>query len=80
MEPYIGQIRLLPYTRPLKGWMACAGQLLKIHENTALFSLLGNKFGGDQRTTFGLPNLQGKEPAPGLQYFIAIEGVFPPIG
>lgn len=77
MEPFLGQIELFPYTFAPKGWMACTGQLLNIRDHTALFSLLGANFGGDGRTTFGLPNLQGKGPASGLQYCIAINGIFP---
>jgi microcystin-dependent protein len=57
--------------------MACTGQLIAINQNQALFALLGTTFGGDGRTTFGLPNLQGKEPASSLQYCIANTGVFP---
>jgi microcystin-dependent protein len=77
MEPFIGQIELFPYNFAPRNWMVCTGQLLPINQNTALFSLLGTNFGGDGRTTFALPNLQGKEPAPGLQYCIAIQGIFP---
>ena len=51
---------------------------MQISQNTALFSLLGTNFGGDGRTTFALPNLQGKEPVPGLRYCIAIQGIYPP--
>jgi len=55
------------------GWATCNGQLLPISQNTALFSLLGTNFGGDGRTTFGLPNLQGAAPlmfgqGPGLSF------------
>ena len=77
MEPLLGQIELLPYTFVPKGWRQCAGQLLPINQWQALFALLGTNFGGDGRTTFGLPNLQGKAPAPNLQYCIAVMGVFP---
>jgi microcystin-dependent protein len=77
MEPLIGQIELFPYNFVPKNWMSCTGQLLPIGQNQALFSLLGVNFGGDGRTTFGLPNLQGKAPAPNLQYCIAINGIYP---
>jgi microcystin-dependent protein len=77
MEPFIGQIELFPYNFAPKGWMACAGQLLPINQNQALFSLLGTNFGGDGRTTFALPNLQKNAPASGLQYCIAIMGIYP---
>ena len=77
MEPLLGQIELFPYNFAPKGWMTCAGQLLQISQNTALFSLLGTTYGGDGRTTFAVPNLQGKAPAEGLQYCIATMGIFP---
>ena len=46
-------------------------------QNQGLFSLLGTQFGGDGRTTFALPDLRGKEPAPGLHYCIAMNGLYP---
>ena len=67
MEPFLGQIGLFPYNFAPKGWMVCSGQVLPINQNQALFSLLGTNFGGDGRTTFGLPNLSGKAPAPSLE-------------
>ena len=57
--------------------MVCTGQLLPISQHTALFSLLGTNFGGDGKTTFALPDLKGKAPAPGLQYCIATQGIYP---
>ena len=78
MEPLLGQIALFPYNFAPKGWLGCAGQLIPINQNQALFALIGTTFGGDGRTTFALPNLQGKAPAPNLQYCIAMMGVFPP--
>jgi microcystin-dependent protein len=78
MEPLLGQITLFPYNFVPKGWMSCAGQLLPINQNQALFSLLGTTFGGDGRTTFALPNLQTKDKdMQGLQYCIAINGIYP---
>ena len=61
-DHFIGQITVFPYSFPPQGWADCAGQLLSISQNTALFSLLGTQFGGDGRSTFGLPNLQGVVP------------------
>lgn len=61
-DPFIGEIRLVGYNFPPRGWALCNGQLLSIAQNTALFSLLGTTFGGDGITTFGLPNLQGRRP------------------
>src|ERR1700754_507732 len=61
-EPFLGQITVYPYSFPPRGWADCAGQLLSIQQNTALFSLLGTTYGGDGRVTFGLPDLQGRIP------------------
>ncbi len=58
--PYLGEIRLLPYDWPPKGWMLCAGQVLAINSNQALFALLGVTYGGDGNTTFQLPDLRGR--------------------
>jgi microcystin-dependent protein len=57
--PFIGQVIPVPYNFAPQGWAFCNGQLLSIAQNTALFSLLGTSFGGDGRSTFGLPNLEG---------------------
>lgn len=61
-EPFLSEIRLVSFNFPPKGWAFCNGQLLPINQNQALFSLLGTTYGGDGRTTFGLPNLQGRTP------------------
>jgi microcystin-dependent protein len=57
--PFIGQVIPVPYNFAPRGWAFCQGQLLSIAQNAPLFSLLGTQFGGDGRTTFALPNLQG---------------------
>lgn len=62
MEPFIGEIRIFSGTFAPRGWAFCNGQLLPIVQNTALFSILGTTYGGDGRTTFGLPNLQNRTP------------------
>ncbi len=59
-SPFIGQILTVPYNFAPFGYAFCQGQLLPISQNTALFSLLGTYYGGDGRTTFALPNLQGR--------------------
>ena len=59
-NPYLGQITVFPFNFAPKGWALCNGQLLAINQNQALFSLLGTYYGGDGRTTFALPNLQGR--------------------
>ena len=60
MDPFVGEIRLLPFNFAPRGWAFCQGQLLTIQSNTALFALLGTQYGGNGSTTFGLPNLQGR--------------------
>lgn len=72
MEPFIGEVRLLPYTFAPQGWALCNGQLLAISANTALFSILGTVYGGNGKTDFALPNLGGRVvpgagQGPGLQ-------------
>ncbi|MFD2720680.1 phage tail protein [Hymenobacter monticola] len=60
MENFLGELRLMSFPRAPKGWAFCQGQLLQINQNNALFSLIGTSFGGDGRTTFGLPDLRGR--------------------
>jgi microcystin-dependent protein len=61
-DPFVAEIRMFPFTFAPKGWAFCDGQLLPISQNTALFSLLGTYYGGDGKSTFALPNLQGSAP------------------
>lgn len=61
-DPFVAEIRIFAGNFPPRGWATCDGQLLPIAQNTALFSLLGTNFGGDGRSTFGLPNLAGRSP------------------
>src|SRR5215204_1510650 len=61
-DPFVAEIRIFPFTFAPSGWAFCQGQLLPISQNTALFSLLGTTYGGDGRTTFGLPDLRGRAP------------------
>jgi microcystin-dependent protein len=72
VEPFIGQIMIVPYNFAPRNWALCNGQLLSIAQNQALFAVLGTTFGGDGQTTFALPDLRGRAPihagqAPGLQ-------------
>lgn len=60
MTPFLGQIQPVGFNFNPRGWALCTGALLPIAQNTALFSLLGTTFGGDGRTTFGLPDLRGR--------------------
>ena len=59
-QPFLSQIEAFPYNFAPKGWAFCAGQLMPINQNQALFALLGTTFGGDGRTTFALPDLRGR--------------------
>ncbi|MEI7908791.1 MAG: tail fiber protein [Verrucomicrobiota bacterium] len=61
-DPFVAEIRILPTNFAPKGWALCNGQILPLAQNTALFSLLGTTYGGDGRSNFGLPNLQGCAP------------------
>jgi microcystin-dependent protein len=61
-EPFVGEIRMFAGNFAPRGWAYCDGQLLAISQNDALFSLLGTIYGGDGRTTFGLPDLRGRIP------------------
>ena len=75
-NPLVGEIRLFAFTFAPNGWAPCAGQLLPISQNTALYTIIGITFGGDGKTTFALPDYSGLAPR-GLQYCIAIQGIYP---
>src|SRR4026209_313938 len=61
-DPFVAEIRIFGFNFAPTGWAQCNGQLLPISQNTALFSLLGTMYGGDGKTTFALPNLEGSVP------------------
>src|ERR1043165_3635061 len=61
-DPFVAEIRIFPFNFAPKGWAFCDGQLLPLSQNTALFSLLGTTYGGDGKSTFALPDLQGSAP------------------
>jgi len=61
-DPFVAEIRIVPFNFAPRGWAACNGQILPLEQNTALFSLLGSTYGGDGKHTFALPNLQGRAP------------------
>jgi len=74
-DQFLGEIRIFPFNYAPYGWALCNGQIMPISVNTALFSLLGVNYGGDGRSTFGLPNLQGSTPldygqGPGLSNYV----------
>lgn len=79
-DPFVAEIRVFPFNFPPKGWAFCNGQLLPLSQNTALFSLLGTVYGGDGKSTFALPNLEGSAPVHpgqatgGSQYFLGQAG------
>jgi microcystin-dependent protein len=58
-DPFVAEIRIFPFNFAPKGWAFCNGQLLPLSQNTALFSLLGTTYGGDGKSNFALPNVQG---------------------
>jgi microcystin-dependent protein len=61
-EPFLSEIQMYGFNFAPQGWATCDGQLLPISQNQALFSLLGTMYGGDGRTTFGLPDLRSRAP------------------
>jgi len=61
-NPFVAEIRIFPFNFPPKGWAFCDGQILPLSQNTALFSLLGTTYGGDGKSNFALPNMQGSAP------------------
>lgn len=75
-SPFVAQITMFPFNFAPKGWAFCAGQILPLSQNTALFSLLGTTYGGDGKSNFALPNMQGNAAVnqgqgPGLSsYFL----------
>src|SRR5262249_17040095 len=73
-NPFVAEIRIFPFNFAPLGWAFCAGQLLPISQNTALFSLLGTTYGGNGTSNFQLPNFQGNAPlhagqGPGLSLY-----------
>src|SRR5258705_8106301 len=61
-SPFVAEIRIFPFNFAPKGWAWCDGQLLPLSQNTALFSLLGTTYGGDGKSNFALPDMQGNAP------------------
>jgi microcystin-dependent protein len=73
-DQFVAEIRIFGFNFAPLGWALCAGQLMAISQNTALFSLLGTTYGGDGKSTFALPDLQGNVPVhpgqgPGLSLY-----------
>jgi microcystin-dependent protein len=63
-DPFVAEIRIFPFNFAPKGWAWCDGQLMPLSQNTALFSLLGTTYGGNGKSNFALPDLQGRTPMP----------------
>jgi microcystin-dependent protein len=61
-NPFVAEIRIFPFNFAPQGWAFCDGQILPLSQNTALFSLLGTTYGGDGKSNFALPNMQGNTP------------------
>src|SRR5436189_6395546 len=61
-DPFVAEIRIFPFNFAPTGWAFCNGQIMPLSQNTALFSLLGTTYGGDGKSNFALPNLQGCAP------------------
>ena len=76
-QAFIGSIVLAGLNFAPTGWALCEGQIMPINQNQALFALIGTTYGGDGRTTFALPKLNGSALQQGLNYIICIYGVFP---
>src|SRR5262249_52029103 len=80
-DPFVAEIRIFPFNFPPKGWAFCDGQLLPLSQNTALFSLLGTTYGGDGKSNFALPNMQGNAPMhPGQGPGLSLHGLGEPGG
>lgn len=62
MEPFIGEVKIVGFNFPPRGWATCDGQMLPIQQYQSLYSILGTTYGGDGRTTFALPDLRGRTP------------------
>lgn len=73
-EPFLGQIKLFSFEFAPKNWNLCQGQFLSISQNTALYSLLGNLYGGDGKASFALPDLRGRTP---FQFGANQNGTYP---
>jgi microcystin-dependent protein len=89
-DEYLGEVRAFPYEYCPENWAPAWGQIMPINTNTALFALLGNRYGGDGRANFALPDLRSAElvskdaegdtkvPVAHLRWCIALKGNWPP--
>ena len=74
---FIGEIRLFPYDKCPRDWIEAEGQVMAISRHSALFRLIGTRFGGDGNVAFNLPDLRDQVPERGLRYCIALQGGYP---
>ena len=79
-EVYLGDVCVMSFNFAPRWWAECNGQLLPISQNQALYTLLSNRFGGDGKTTFGLPALPPVPAQNGktMNYYISLRGEYPP--
>jgi microcystin-dependent protein len=79
--PFVAEVRIFAGSLPPAGWAFCDGQIMPISQNTALFSLLGWRFGGDGQSTFALPDLRGRTPiGPGQGPGLTLRGLSESLG
>lgn len=76
MDYYMGTIYLFAFDYETPDFILCDGRALNVSQNSALFALIGTKFGGDY-TNFNIPNLLNASPLNGMRYYICINGIFP---
>lgn len=74
---FVGEIRLFPYDKCPRDWIEAEGQVLAISRHSALFRLIGTRFGGDGGVSFNLPDLRETVPERGLRYCISLKGNYP---
>ena len=77
MEAFIGTMLLVGFNYAPQGWSICDGSMMAIRDNTPLFALIGTTYGGDGKTTFGLPDLRKQVPGGIGHYLICVNGIFP---
>ncbi len=77
LAAYVGEIRLLPYEKCPRDWIEPEGQVMAISRHSALFRLMGTRFGGDGQISFNLPDLRDAVPERGLRYCLSLQGTYP---
>ncbi|MGB8452658.1 MAG: tail fiber protein [Anaerocolumna sp.] len=77
MDDFLGSIALFAFNFAPQGYVLCDGRTLSIAENNALYSLIGDYYGGDGVNNFQIPNMLGLEPVPNMKYYIFLWGYYP---